>query len=741
MSSETRLTLTARSRGGDQELTVLSLRGGERVSALYEYELEACAPRDAEGRIRSLLGEDLTVEIAVEGQEPRTIGGIISSVRVSLHDRTFEAAGGMSEEHVLYGLTLSPNVYPLSRNRRCRLFQATNLAGIVGECLRGFDSTIDFEEGSYPYHLAVQYDESDWSHLERRLTEEGAYYYFLSKGDRVTVCLADSSPKAPLATSLSERGQPGVPRLLRWKERQRLVPYKCGIVDRDSERFSLDVDAEAEFRSVIQGGTRPVRLDVPCMNEASVGTAEFLSQRFTRFGFSGALGEAAEDDLDAEARRRVDVRLQQRTAQGFLARGRTDCATLRPGHAVEIRDADGRVGRYFVTSIKQRVEAAAPLAGLRHRASVYRCDFECLPIDLPYRAPTREPVPFVPGVETATVVGMPQHDVTNNEHGSVLVRFHWDERPEGMSSWIRVLQPSAGTQFGHAWLPRQGDEVVVAFEDGDPDRPLVVASLYNDGRMPAGDRRRHRDHSSIAVRSQGGTSESVSHWLIDDASMEGTSYLAAIRDMAWTSRNDCLLETGNDCSIVVGDLSGISREPNQTGAVTEGDDGAPQYSVDVSGSFDKDVLGPLRSYISGYFTLRVDGMTEWIGYGPVVLTNSSLTVAGASWTQIDVLSTRVCLPLGSLQIVCGISSIQYLQVAAMIRSTHGGPRFTHAYVDMLVHVIEFENGIVRCNINGRFEFDVTEDCSNTIGQQRQRVAVATQEASTCNLVFGSSVHE
>jgi len=62
------------------------------------------------------------------------------------------------------------------------------------------------------------------------------------------------------------------------------------------------------------------------------------------------------------------------------------------------------------------------------------------------------------------------------------VQFHWDregKRDENSSCWLRVSQAWAGNQWGALMLPRIGQEVIVSFLNGDPDRPLVTGALYN----------------------------------------------------------------------------------------------------------------------------------------------------------------------------------------------------------------------------------------------------------------------
>lgn len=86
--------------------------------------------------------------------------------------------------------------------------------------------------------------------------------------------------------------------------------------------------------------------------------------------------------------------------------------------------------------------------------------------------------------------------------GRVRIRFPWDRSPLGLDKsgaadgadkaqylygeqtvWVRVSEGWAGGYgFGTQFLPRVGDEVVVSFVDGDPDRPVVTGRLYNPGR-------------------------------------------------------------------------------------------------------------------------------------------------------------------------------------------------------------------------------------------------------------------
>ena len=85
------------------------------------------------------------------------------------------------------------------------------------------------------------------------------------------------------------------------------------------------------------------------------------------------------------------------------------------------------------------------------------------------------------------MVGKSGEEIWTDKYSRIVVQFFWDREgkaDEKSSCWIRVAQGWAGNQWGSIYIPRIGQEVVVSFLDGDPDRPLITGSVYNADQMP-----------------------------------------------------------------------------------------------------------------------------------------------------------------------------------------------------------------------------------------------------------------
>jgi type VI secretion system secreted protein VgrG len=143
---------------------------------------------------------------------------------------------------------------------------------------------------------------------------------------------------------------------------------------------------------------------------------------------------------------------------------------------------------YIVTSVRHFMDGSNQYTTGGSQASEgYENDFTCIPAEAPLRPMQESPRPRVQGPQTAVVVGPAGEEIYTDEHGRVKVQFHWDregQKNENSSCWMRVSQVHAGQGWGMMDLPRIGEEVIVSFLEGDPDRPIITGRVYNGQNMP-----------------------------------------------------------------------------------------------------------------------------------------------------------------------------------------------------------------------------------------------------------------
>jgi len=459
--------------------TVRSFRAEEHVSRPYTVELDAFTT-DTEVDPEALLGESCQLSLARDGQR-RSFAGLILGIERS--------AGG--EGKIGLQLTVGPALALLGHRSDRRIWQLTSAVDIVAEIIRGPLAAYDREarweldRSAYePREYCVQHGESDLDLVHRLLAEEGIHYHFEIEDGRERVVFTGLSARAPvlqLHTADAQRRERGCMLFIAhgagstaeeavsdFSWRRRLVSSASRV-----RAWSWEAAQEAPQRH---------SLDSDRNDGSDPGLRKADGARTVYEIIAPAPRSSA-----AEERERC-VRHERRALAASRGRGRGDAIHLSAGHRFALLGhPDPTCDRgYFLTRVTHRGDApeAQLHAHAESSAPRYRADFECIAEQTPYRpCPPRA---RTPQLETAIVVGPPGAGIHTDEHGRIQVRFHWDRREgeEAASCWLRVTQSWAGNGFGTLFLPRIGQEVVVDYLGADPDRPLVVGSLYNSLQRP-----------------------------------------------------------------------------------------------------------------------------------------------------------------------------------------------------------------------------------------------------------------
>jgi phage baseplate assembly protein gpV len=186
-------------------------------------------------------------------------------------------------------------------------------------------------------------------------------------------------------------------------------------------------------------------------------------------------------------KRTVQLRMQEQAAGALVIQGGGNHRGFASGNQFTLERHHHADGAYLLTSVQHTARLDQDYRSGAGKGFRYSNSFTCIPAALPFRPARKTPRPVIHGTQTAVVVGPPGEEIFPDKYGRVKVQFHWDRRGRNdpsSSCWVRVASPWAGRNWGMIHIPRVGQEVVVAFEEGDPDRPIITGSVYNADHMP-----------------------------------------------------------------------------------------------------------------------------------------------------------------------------------------------------------------------------------------------------------------
>lgn len=413
--------------------------------------------------LEKVLGQTFTVRCELPRGGVRHFSGLVSEFRYA----------GTSGRYASYQCRLSPWLWFLSRASNCRIFQHKTVPDILKQVFddRGFS---DYDRsklsGSYPQRVyCVQYRESDLDFVSRLMEHEGIHYYFRHAKDKHTLVLFDDNANLDENADYAE------------------VPFYPPEDARYRERDHVSAWA---ISGEVQPGTVVLRdfdFEKPSANmEARLSRPHGHAHAAMEvYDYPGDYTQKA--DGDGLSR----LRLEQREVGYEQAHGQGDVAGLSPGCLFKLtghpRDDYNR--EYVLVSASQQVSAEGYESGAGPAKSEVTWASTLTAIDkrTPSRSRRLTPRPIVSGPQTAIVTGPAGEEIWTDNYGRVKVQFHWDREgqyDENSSCWVRVSHPWAGKGWGAVSIPRIGQEVIVEFLEGDPDRPIITGRVYNAESMP-----------------------------------------------------------------------------------------------------------------------------------------------------------------------------------------------------------------------------------------------------------------
>ncbi len=546
-------------------LLLVSLSGQESFSAPYRYELRSLTQMTP-AQLARWHGEPVSCRIGDGNQSlpQRYLHGVVTRIRYA--QRTADEAECI--------FTLEPSLSLLQMGRMMRIWQNTSVPDLVSALLKeqGISDLAVQLHGTYPKReYCVQYRESAFAFIQRLLQDEGIYYFFRHSASGHTLVLADHP-----ASHTDISGEK-----LAWHHQGDIIT--AGTLESWEECVGL-----LPTSTEIQGFNMPQTAAIDDLKNARSTEKSISSVTFT--------------DITPQGERDLITRQAQTTMTAKEANIRHFSATAH-AHWLgcgEVFTLTGHPSGDKAYNIRQ-LEIDA-VNNFDDNSSHYFCRLQAINNDQPWLPPARQPMPEIPGVLTATVVGPASEEIHADEYGRIKIQFPWDKKnpnDDTCSCWVQVVQPWSGAQFGAQFLPRIGCEVLVSFVQGYPDYPVVIGTVHNGQNKPPFPLPGEKNESGFVSRSTPKGNVDEGHRLsFNDKKGEELLTIVAQKDLSLTVKNDVTntiaanrsteLTKGNDLLVLKEGDMGVTLEKgnwqqrvtgNASAEVKDGD-----YTLNVTGN-------------------------------------------------------------------------------------------------------------------------------------------------------------
>jgi type VI secretion system secreted protein VgrG len=572
---------------GTDVLLLQDLTGHEGISRLFSFELNLLAYENPSISFKDIVGQKVTITLQLPDGTPRYVNGYVSRF-----------TQGDTDERMFthYHAQVVPWLWFLTRQADCRIFQNMTPPDIISQVLN-LSSVKDFRtslKATYPQlEYCVQYRETSFNFVSRLMEEYGMFYYFdHTVQGKHTMVLADQSSAlpachgSPISYDVVAGGIYDPETVTDWHVEQELRTGKYTVTDYNFTTPSTSL----------------------LSNEPTVVNLA-ASQGLELFDYPGLYTTKDEGETVAK------LRMQEEEASYMVATGASSCRGLATGNTFQLKNhyRSDQNATYFITGVEHHASVGQTYLTAGTGAENYSNHFTCIPSSVAYHPPRVTPKPFVQGPQTALVVGKSGEEIWVDKYGRVIVQFYWDrlgQQNENSSCWIRVSQPWAGGNWGSMWIPRIGQEVIVSFEEGDPDRPLITGRVYNAGQMPPYTLPDYQTRSTFMSRSsKGGGTANYNELRFEDKMGDEQIFMNAEKDMDLRVENDSREFIGANRHLIVTtnqqEQIQADKHLHVQGNHLEKIDG--NMSLNVGGNQSESVTGNLSLSVTGNQSESVTG--------------------------------------------------------------------------------------------------------------------------------------
>jgi type VI secretion system secreted protein VgrG len=514
---------------GANTLLLQDFHGAEGISQLFHFSADLFSENHSIS-LSEIIGKKVTIEMELPKKGKRYWNGYVSRFAYAGRDTRFTR----------YQIQVVPWLWFLTRTADCQIFQQKTIPEIIKKVFQdhGFQDFTDRTQATYVQReYVVQYRETAFNFVSRLMEEYGIFYFFEHDENSHKLIFADkpqASKNCPVQYKVRFNFSVGVESededfVTGWDAQQELRPGKYALTDYNFQTPNTSLMANVQTVAEVGGNAKYEIYDYP-----------------------GIYTSKSEGDTVTKLRMEEEEVLHQVIA------GSGSCRTFAAGYKFHV-DEHARQdmnGDYLLTEVTHAASVGETYTSAdRGSHESYSNNFTCMPFAVPFRPQRLTPKPVIQGPQTAVVVGPDGEEIYPDKYGRVKVQFFWDrlgKKNESSSCWVRVSQPWAGKNWGAINIPRIGQEVIVEFLEGDPDRPIITGRVYNDEQMPPYTLPDNMTRTTFLTRSsKGGGSSNFNELRFEDKKGDEQIFMNAEKDMDLRVEHDSREFVGNDRSLIV----------------------------------------------------------------------------------------------------------------------------------------------------------------------------------------------
>lgn len=557
------------------KLLPISAKATERVSHVSSFEVHFYCEN------KNLMLEDIvgkTMHLVAESEDRSAKrwfrGTCISAEFVSLMD-----FGAIFKAEVRSWLWF------LTRRTDLRIYQNLTVVEIIQSVLEEYGFSGDLQlQLSHTYEAreyCVQYRETDLDFIDRLMQEEGIYYYFDHEPNVEKMVLIDDMGKH---VSIAEPSDLEYRDYSMRSTHESVDPYVFSWSGQENVRSAKVVLEDYNFTTSTATLTS---------ENKTTRKPHYLDEKNERYDYPGHFRSA---DLGEH---RARVRMESEAVAQHIVTGVSDAVHLAVGCLFKIDKLPRTKGEPKEVLLLECVHELIQLEALYDQSmnwseetlekiglksdekEPHMVRFSVMDaLSLQFRAPFVTPWPKVGGIHTAMVTGPGGEEIHTDEYGRIKVQFHWDRdgnKDENTTCWVRTMMPWTGKNWGAIAIPRIGQEVVISFEEGDPDRPLCIGMLYNDKTMPPYALPENKTQSGVKTNSSKGGG-GFNELMFEDKKGEELVRFQAEKDYEQIVKNNATItvgvekmDSGDLTQTIYNDFTETVNQGNHTTTIEQGD--------------------------------------------------------------------------------------------------------------------------------------------------------------------------